>query len=145
MGLKQVSVIAYLLLLIPLFGLIYSDSFIGRGYISVTIQVLAVFLMIWARVTFGKRSFHVAANPTEGGLVTWGPYRFLRHPIYSSAIYFLWAGIFSHLSLLSCILGVLATIALVIRVIAEEHLIVSIYPEYREYAAKTKRFIPFLF
>jgi protein-S-isoprenylcysteine O-methyltransferase Ste14 len=34
-----------------------------------------------ARVTFGGRSFHVGANPTEGGLVTKGPYRFVRHPI----------------------------------------------------------------
>jgi protein-S-isoprenylcysteine O-methyltransferase Ste14 len=41
-----------------------------------------------ARVTFGRRSFHAAANPTAGGLVTTGPYRLIRHPIYTAACLF---------------------------------------------------------
>ena len=60
------------------------------------VQVAAVLLMVWARMTFGRRSFHAAANPTAGGLVTWGPYRYWRHPIYSAILLFLWSGVLSH-------------------------------------------------
>ena len=48
--------------------------------------------MVAARITFGRRSFHAAANPTEGGLVTTGPYAYIRHPIYAAILYFVWAG-----------------------------------------------------
>lgn len=41
--------------------------------------------MAWARLTFGRRSFHASAVPTAGGVETRGPYRFIRHPIYTAA------------------------------------------------------------
>ena len=105
---------------------------------------MAVMLMTWARITFGRRSYHAAADPTEGGLVTTGPYAFIRHPIYASILYFLWAAVFSHLSVVNSILGAIGTIGAFIRIYAEEHLIVDQYPQYAEYAARTKRVIPFL-
>ena len=101
-------------------------------------------LMIWARVTFGKRSFHAAANPTQGGLVTTGPYLFIRHPIYASVLYFLWAGVACHFSVVNLLFGAIGTIGAFIRIYAEEHLIIHQYPEYADYAARTKRVIPFL-
>jgi protein-S-isoprenylcysteine O-methyltransferase Ste14 len=49
------------------------------------LQVLALLLFLWARITFGRRSYHVVADPTAGGLVTDGPYRFIRQ-IFSLVI-----------------------------------------------------------
>jgi hypothetical protein len=60
--------------------------------IAIALQLIAVALMVLARVTFGRRSFHAAANPTAGGLVTTGPYRIIRHPI-SAACLFGWGPI----------------------------------------------------
>jgi hypothetical protein len=51
-------------------------------------EAAAMALMLWVRVTFDRRSFHAVANPTEGGLVTTGPYRFVRHPIYTAVCLF---------------------------------------------------------
>lgn len=58
----------------------------------IAVQAAAVALFLWARWTFGMRSFHPAANPTEGGIVTSGPYRYLRHPIYAAILLFAAAG-----------------------------------------------------
>jgi protein-S-isoprenylcysteine O-methyltransferase Ste14 len=109
------------------------------------LQILAVGLMIWARVTFGRRSFHAAANPTAGGLVTTGPYRYIRHPIYAAATYLVWAGVLSQPTPEAIGAGIVVTLALAVRALLEEQLVLETYPEYKEYAAKTKRLIPFIF
>jgi protein-S-isoprenylcysteine O-methyltransferase Ste14 len=105
-------------------------------------QTAAVLLMLWARITFGLRSFHADATPTSGGLVSRGPYRFLRHPIYAAICLFLWPGVFAHLSPLTFSLGALATAGVLLRLFCEEQLVTARYPEYRAYAQRTKRLLP---
>jgi protein-S-isoprenylcysteine O-methyltransferase Ste14 len=144
-ALKLLSVISWIIGVVALVLLLMRHSLIGAGISAIIIQVASVLLMIWARLTFGLRSFHAAANPTEGGLVTTGPYRFVRHPIYASVLYFIWAGVVSHLSVVNCLLGILGSIALSIRILSEESFLKKRYPEYSEYSAKTKQIIPFIY
>ncbi len=139
------SLVAYLVLVAVFLDLMYAHAFFAAGWIAGAVQVLAAALMLWARLTFGLRSFHATANPTEGGLVTRGPYRFLRHPIYASILWFLWAAVLSHPSMLNGLLGALATGAVAIRIRAEETLLRRQYPGYVAYAARTRRVIPFVF
>ena len=113
--------------------------------IAIALQLTAVGLMIWARVTFGRRSFHAAANPTAGGLVTTGPYRIIRHPIYTAACLFGWGAIVVHWSLVSVALGIVLLLGALVRMICEEYLVKQKYPEYVEYAKVTKRMVPYLF
>jgi protein-S-isoprenylcysteine O-methyltransferase Ste14 len=101
--------------------------------------------MIWARLTFGRRSFHATATPTDGGLVTTGPYRFIRHPIYSSVCLFAWASCVGHPSALSVALATFVSLGAAIRIAAEETLLRARYPEYEAYANRTRRLVPFLF
>jgi protein-S-isoprenylcysteine O-methyltransferase Ste14 len=117
---------------------------IGERPLSFGLQIVAVVLMLWARLTFGMRSFHAAANPTEGGLVTTGPYRFVRHPIYSAILLFVWVGVLSHPALWPILLGALASAAIAVRIRAEETMVTERYPAYLEYAKRTRRVIPFL-
>lgn len=127
-----------------MYWLFFEHSLFGAGPVTITIQVLAAALMLWARLTFGIRSFHGTANPTAGGLVRSGPYKYIRHPIYAAILYFFWAGIGAHLSLASVAAGLLASAMTAVRVVAEEKLLVRTYPEYREYAQTTARVIPFV-
>jgi len=108
-------------------------------------QVAAASLMLWARRTFGRRSFHATADPTEGGLVTTGPYRFIRHPIYTAACLFVFSGAAAHFSAVSAALFLLVLAGALLRMAGEERLVVLRYPEYREYAARTWRMVPYLF
>jgi protein-S-isoprenylcysteine O-methyltransferase Ste14 len=145
MNLKFLSVGGFIVLVIAILGLIKQEAIIATGLIAITVQALAILLMVWARLTFGKRSFHASADPTEGGLVTSGPYRFLRHPIYAAIFYFVWAAVLSHLSIINFCLGIAATAGIMIRIFSEERLLIVRYPEYIAYAARTKRIIPFVF
>ena len=145
MNWKILSLAALVVLAASVLWLYLIHSIFGAGPVTITIQVLAILLMVWARLTFGIRSFHAAANPTAGGLVRSGPYRYLRHPIYAAVLYFAWAGIGAHLSWASVAAGMLATAMTAVRMAAEEKLIVLTYPEYAEYARTTARVVPFVF
>ena len=145
MNLRYASIAGLLLAVAGIAVLFYEQSLLATQIVPIIIQVFAVALMVWARLTFGMRSFHAAANPTEGGLVTSGPYHFVRHPIYAAVLYFVWAGIASHLSVISVLCGAGVFAGLFVRILAEEQLVVKRYPEYTTYAQKTRRFIPYLF
>ena len=143
--LRTISLAALLLMALALAGLVVRGVFFPSHPVAIMAEILAAALMVWARLTFGRRSFHAAANPSAGGLVTTGPYRFIRHPIYTAACLFGWSGILAHWSAINVMLGVLLFVGAVGRMLCEERLIIEIYPEYRDYAQSTKRMVPFIF
>lgn len=142
--LRWAALVAWLLLAVAVLALLGRHALLADDRPAMLVQMLAVLLMLWARLVFGRRSFHAGAMPTAGGLVTAGPYRFLRHPIYAALLYFLWAGAFSHAAPANFALAAVATLAIAVRVAAEERLLAARYPEYAAYAARTKRVVPYL-
>lgn len=108
----------------------------------IVLQLSGVALMFWARLTFRGRSFHLAANPTEGGLVTTGPYRYVRHPIYTAACLISWPGAIAVHTPAALGAAVLVGAGAVIRMLCEERLLVARYPDYQAYAQATRRMIP---
>ena len=108
---------------------------------SVVIAAGAV-LMVWALVSFQSWRFRAKLD-ADHQLATGGPFRFLRHPIYmalnllalGSAIWvptpIVWASF------------LLMAIGSDLRGRAEESLLVQAFgSQYREYCARTRRFIP---
>jgi len=143
--LRVLSLVALLLMVVAVLGLVATNSLLARTPAGITVQVAGLLLMVWARLTFGRRSFHASADPTPGGLVTTGPYRFIRHPIYTAACLFVWAGILSNWSVLAGLLGVVLLVGAFIRMLCEERLVIQAYPDYREYVRSTKRMVPYVF
>ncbi len=143
-GYRIASLVATGIAVCGLVFLALNKNLFSSNPFGIAAQVLAVGLMLWARVTFGKRSLHAGANPTEGGLVTSGPYRFLRHPIYAAATYFVWAGALSYRTPEAIVAALVVTLCLTGRMFLEEQFLNATYPEYGEYSKRTKRFIPFL-
>ena len=143
--LKVISILGVVVMIGALVGLYKIGVLFTDQPIAIALQLIALALMVWSRITFGRRSFHAAANPTAGGLVTTGPYRIIRHPIYTAACLFGWASIVVHRSLVSVALGILLLLGALVRMVCEERLVKQQYPEYVEYAKVTKRMVPFLF
>jgi protein-S-isoprenylcysteine O-methyltransferase Ste14 len=132
MTLRTRSVVATLLLVVTLVLLLEGHMLLARVPAAIGLQVAAVALMAWARVTFGLRSFHAAANPTAGGLVTHGPYRYWRHPIYAATLLFVWAGLLGQgiaPSAYALALAVVASVFVGMGIQAEEHLLREAMPE----------------
>src|SRR6266581_8515484 len=91
--LKTLSIIGYTGMIGALLGLLATRTLFSSSPLVISVQVLALVLFLWAPVTFGRRSYHVVADPTEGGLVTGGPYRYIRNPIYAAMCLFALAGV----------------------------------------------------
>jgi protein-S-isoprenylcysteine O-methyltransferase Ste14 len=145
MNFKLVSIVAFIILVLAMVYLLRIHSLFGHGPAAIALQVVAVLLMLWARLTFGLRSFNAGANPTAGGLVTSGPYRYLRHPIYVAILLFSLTGVFSNWSPASATAGLIIIAAVFVRMLCEETLLRARYPEYIEYSRSAKRLFPFLY
>ncbi|HEY9220895.1 MAG TPA: methyltransferase [Lutibacter sp.] len=143
MFIKYGSLIAFGVAIIGMTYLVLHKSIITENPISIIIQICSFGLMIWARIIFGFRSFHASANTTNGKLITNGPYKYFRHPIYAAVIYFFLSSLISF-PYLETLLAVLLIIGgLFARMLFEEKSLQITYPEYEFYAKKTKRIIPF--
>ena len=145
MSTKIFSALGYVIAVTGLLFLLYRHYIISTNPIAIIIQASAFCLMIWARITFKSRSFHLTANPTKGGLVTSGPYKWLRHPIYAAVIYFSWACLIPFPNIETLIGVVLITVGMFIRLLLEEKALIKMYPEYAEYSKQAKRLVPFVF
>ena len=113
--------------------------------VTIGLQVLAFSFMIWARITFGMRSFHAAADTTEGELVTRGPFAIVRNPIYAAVVLFAWAGAGAHLDLVSVALGLLVLAGMLVRIFSEERELRRHYGDsYEAYCKRVKRLVPYV-
>jgi protein-S-isoprenylcysteine O-methyltransferase Ste14 len=142
---KLLSLVAFLGSVAALAGLFWNHALLASEPAAAAVQILSFLFFLWARMTMGWRSFHATANPLERApLVTRGPYRFLRHPIYASLWWFVWAGVADHPTLVNGSLAVVVAAGLFLRMLLEERLLADRYPEYGEYAKRTKRVVPFV-
>lgn len=115
----------------------------GLRWAGVTVMLLCLPLVYWVFSSLGKNVTQTVVTRQEHSLVTSGPYRWVRHPLYS--VGFL---MFSALSLasgswfigLSLLLGM---IPLALRTpIEEARLIERFGDEYRAYMQRTGRYLP---
>lgn len=112
--------------------------------IGAVLCVLGISFAIWARFHLGK---NWSSHPTlkEGHeLVTSGPYRFVRHPIYTG-ILLAELGTALAVGYIWLILLVFGAVVFVRRVFIEEKIMMKQFPDaYPEYKKHTKALIPFI-
>jgi protein-S-isoprenylcysteine O-methyltransferase Ste14 len=80
--------------------------------------------------------------PEARGLVTRGPYRVVRHPVYLGEIGACAGLVLAAPSPRNLVLAVIFVIAQSIRMRFEEETLLEAFPGYREYAARTPRILP---
>jgi protein-S-isoprenylcysteine O-methyltransferase Ste14 len=139
-----VSRFALLVVVAAIVLLIVVGAFFSSSPLVIGAQVVAVLVAVWARRTFAPGAFAVSAVPRGDALLAAGPYRWVRHPQYAAALLLIWAGVLSHLSVLSVVTGLIVTAVAAVRIVCEERLLRERFADYAGYAARTRRLVPFV-
>lgn len=144
-GLMFAMIVAFLLPRLPLFGFVnFAPVNALVSGIGAVVAVAGMALLVWARQILGRNWSQTVSAKQEHELVRSGPYRGLRHPMYTGG-------------LLACLgsaivvggpfvfLFVLLGAIFIWRVGAEDRLLERQFPdEFPEYARRTNALIPFV-
>jgi protein-S-isoprenylcysteine O-methyltransferase Ste14 len=120
------------------FGLPAWTRWLGAG-----IGITCIFLVYWMFSSIGTGITPTVATRSEHKLVTKGPYRWIRHPLYTFGTLFFLSFALMADSWFIAVMALLAITMLSIRLPNEEaHLIEKFGNEYREYMQRTGRYLP---
>jgi protein-S-isoprenylcysteine O-methyltransferase Ste14 len=133
------------------FGVI--GTFAGVGILQLPVAHLSLPVQIFAAVLIGLGSLgsllvlsqlgtNFSILPEARKLVTGGPYALARHPLYSVEIITILGTAIQFQAPGSWAMAAVVVALLWIRSHFEEQVLTRAYPEYAEYRARTKRFIP---
>lgn len=115
----------------------------GVRWAGVVLGVFCVAGIHWLFSSIGSGITPTSATREKHILVTKGPYRWIRHPLYTvgSALFIAFSMMANNWFI--ALLGILVFILMAIRTPSEEaNLIAKFGDEYREYMKRTGRFLP---
>ena len=133
----QYVAIIYIVLSYPVFS--------GNSIILI-VQLLGIFLGLWAIFAMSKSRLNITPVPRAGSsLINGGPYRFIRHPMYLALLLFLTPVILFHYSNLGILVFGIFLANLVLKLSYEEQLLLQTFNQYEDYQQHTWRLIPWIY
>jgi protein-S-isoprenylcysteine O-methyltransferase Ste14 len=112
----------------------------------VWLEIIGLYLGAWAVCAMKLRNLHIAPDVAPNArLVTKGPYRFIRHPIYAAVLLITLSLVLSRFTLARATTWAMLLAVLVAKLQYEEILLSKRFGEYIGYQKRTKRLIPFVY
>jgi protein-S-isoprenylcysteine O-methyltransferase Ste14 len=106
------------------------------GWISL---LLAMGLVAWAAINNAYLSAVVRIQDDRGHqVVTTGPYRYVRHPMYAADLFFFWGIPLLLGSWRALVPSLLIVVVMIIRIALEDKTLQAELPGYKEYAKKVR-------
>jgi protein-S-isoprenylcysteine O-methyltransferase Ste14 len=114
-------------------------------FLGSALTVLGLAGAIWARTYLGRNWSGYVTYKENHELVTKGPYRFVRHPIYGSLLLMLAGAFIYYGSLLILMIFTALFAAFIARMRKEEQIMTKLFGKrYTDYKKRTKALIPFV-
>jgi protein-S-isoprenylcysteine O-methyltransferase Ste14 len=139
-----ISRLAGVVMIAAVVVLIVTGSFLSTSPVVIACQVGAVALTFWARGSFARGQFRASPVPGGEAVIRRGPYRFIRHPMYASALLLVWATVLGHWTTVGLVTGIVVVLVVIVRIGDEERRLRERYPDYQAYARSTRRLVPFV-
>lgn len=116
-------------------------------FLGTLMLIIGGITMCTARLFLGKNGFLIITMEKDSQLITGGPYRFIRHPIYAGIILLFIGYTISFASVISIIIITgFFSVWFRKRIKLEEQLLIQAYgDEYTQYMKHTKKILPFMY
>jgi protein-S-isoprenylcysteine O-methyltransferase Ste14 len=142
--LRGLAALAVVLLLRVFRGGSLGVHSLGLEVIGVVVFASGIALAIWARVHLGRNWGMPTTQKADPELVTSGPYRFVRHPIYSGILTGVLGTALATNLIGLIIVGVLGAYFYYSASVEEKNLTATFPAAYPAYRTSTKMLIPFV-
>ena len=117
---------------------------------AISVQVVSLLaasglLALWALAANRPGNFNIRPTPRHGGtLITSGPYRWIRHPMYTSVLLAAAAAAWKSFETADTVLWLALLGVLLAKATIEERALMRRFPDYQDYRMRTTRFVPWL-
>jgi protein-S-isoprenylcysteine O-methyltransferase Ste14 len=119
---------------------------LATGPILPVVQLAGIALAVWAIATHGIGNFNVRPEPVAGGrLVTSGPYRVVRHPMYAALFLAVLPVVIQNPSFVRWTAAVALIVDIAVKISFEERLLQLTHREYAAYCTSTWKLIPLIY
>jgi protein-S-isoprenylcysteine O-methyltransferase Ste14 len=125
---------------------IVSGPLLAKNLIFLLLELLGIFLGIWAILSMKKSKIHIAPKPRTGSiLIVSGPYKWVRHPMYLAILLAFLPLLFDQFSQIRSVILVALTVNLIFKLNFEESLLKRHFQDYEAYSLKSWKLIPWIY
>jgi protein-S-isoprenylcysteine O-methyltransferase Ste14 len=111
--------------------------------VGLTIGLAGAVLLVWASVLLGRLMLHEAAVRADHALIETGPYRFVRHPVYTGYLALLLGSGVASLNVCLLLLWPVSLLGILIQAASEEQVLRGRFgQDYERYVGRTGRLVP---
>ncbi len=126
--------------------IILTGTFFARNTLLLIIEILGIILAVWALVSMKFSNLNIYPDIKKNSkLVKAGPYKLIRHPMYTSIIVAVLPLIIDQFSILRLIAYLVICIDLIIKLNYEETMLKLHFKDYNTYCKNTYRIIPYVY
>lgn len=127
-------------------AILVSGPWVATQAVFFVMELLGVVLGVWAVMTMNVKQLTPLPEIKSGSrLVTRGPYRWIRHPMYAALLLVMLALVAEAFSYWRGACWVLLSADLVVKLSYEETFLRDAFPDYGAYQSRTWRLIPWIF